>query len=412
MSAEVRLLAVVLGVVAIVGCTKSEPPDTATAVVQRDFVALDRELMNLLLAGDFDRLETALSAVLLEHEADPGKERQVEVAFDTFYRANADLEEPLTKWIQAKPKSYSAHLARAAYYTSVAWERRQGGYARLTSDVQFAEMRRYFAKAASDLAVARRLNPAAVQPIVYQMEGIINDGDRDAMQQLYEEALRIDPTSVAARWQYLWSLLQRWGGTIEQMEGVVEGARRYQERNPSLRILEGRVAAEGGSQALLDRNCDAAKPHLDEALKAGDHWYYLHEAAMWDYVCAGRIADVVPKLRRAIAHRPNAVNVYQTAFLMGHSLYGLGHYAEAIGFLDVQLTIKPQDHKSRQLRGDSYFRLGRMDRALQDFSEIVRLAPDNQEYAADLHLVKTLIDEELCTRDPGNPDGAWVCKKG
>jgi tetratricopeptide (TPR) repeat protein len=395
----------------ICACAKSQPAVAAptSVVAQRNFVELDRQLLSLLQKGNFDQLESLLATVIREYEADRRKERQVEVAFDTFHRAPVNLERPLNNWVQAKPDSYSAHLARASFYNSMAWLKRGAGDANHTSPEQFARMHQYLAKAARDLSEARRLKPDAVLPIVYQMEGLVSDGNREQAQRLYEEALALDPTSLAARWQYLWSLVPRWGGTIRQMQEVIADARPYYGRNPTLKVLEGRIEAELGDQAMFNDNCEAAERHYTNALTIAEHWYYYQRAALRSYCYGRQVVDVVGKLRRAIELRPNVVTYDQTAFLMGQSLYALDLYDEAIAYLSLALKINPNDHSSRQVRGDSYYRIQMMDLARADFEENIRQVPDSEEYAADLELLNTQIEKEGCERNPTNPTGPWVC---
>lgn len=119
---------------------------------------------------------------------------------------------------------------------------------------------------------------------------------------------------------------------------------------------------------------------------------------------------MIAKLERAIAYRPNVINVYQTAALLGRSLHGRSRYAEAIKVLSVQLTIDPNDTKARQLRGDSYFRVERIDEALADFKANAEQEPDNAEYAGDLRNLQALVDSGSCKRDPASSSGGWVCR--
>ena len=340
----------------------------------------DERIISLLEAQAFDELDDMLVRTEKVYEKDPLTERDMDLSFDAFYRANPKLEPLLTKWIKAKPESAVAYTARGVYFTNLGWATRGHKSIDKTNGSQLDGMTASFRKALMDFEKAHSLNKNMLHPVSYQIEILMHYGSRqDKIRQLYEEALKINPLSLTARWRFITAILPRWGGTIEEVEAEVVAARSYMERNKALEILNGRVAAERGDQDRLSGNFPRAEIDYREAQQFGKHWYY---SGMWgEALHYGKHYDESNEiLATALSLRPNYPRVL---FLMGMNEYKLKRIDKAIALFTKVIEDNPYDHKTLDLRGDCNMRQGQIALAVADFDEAVRLEPTNQEYLID-----------------------------
>ena len=361
---------------------------------------MDKYILSLVKAQDFDKLESMLIEIENDYEKDYLKERKVDLAFDTFYRARSDLDRLLGNWIKAKPNSYIAYMARGVYYTKVGWSSRGTAYVDETTKKQFDGMAYYFQKAFKDFEQARSLNKKMLHPLCYEIEILMNYGEKEQIRKLYKEALQINPMSLTARWYYITTILPRWGGSISKIEQEVASARPYYQKNSALKILDGRVTAELGDQAFFNQDYTKAEQLYKDALKFGNHWFYNEQ--MGEIFGYSRQAERSNKdLKIALELRPN---FNRALFMLGMNLYQTQHYKEAISILSEVIDNDQYDHKTLEIRGDCYLRLDKLDLALSDFEKAIILEPRNAEYLAD----RARVHQMKAVNRPGFPGGSLV----
>lgn len=340
---------------------------------------VDARILSLVKAQDFDKLESMLEEIEKNYEEDYLKERRVDLAFDSFYRSRENLERLLGNWIKAKPNSFSAYMARGVYYTNVGWVKRGSKYSDETTSQQIDGMAYFFKKAIKDFEKARSINKKALHPLCYEIEILMNFGQKEQIRKLYESALQINPKSLTARWYYITTVLPRWGGAITEVEKEVASARSYYKDNPALKILDGRVSAELGDQALFDGDYVKAVQLYTDALRFGEHWYYSEQRGeALSY--SGQFEKSNEDLNIALILRPN---FGRALYMLGMNMYQQQDYQKAIPFLSKVIANNSYDHKTLDIRGDCYRRLGKFDLALSDFDKAVLLDPENSEYLSD-----------------------------
>ncbi len=372
--------------VMVSGCATYRTPDSAVKVgnlskTDHPFTNAERDqqIMSLLLAKKFSELDDLLSAIERTYESDPLKEREVDLAFDAFYRASPNLEPLLSAWVNAKPNSSVAYLARGVHLTRMGWAKRGTQYVSQTKEGQFDDMSSYFERALEDLRKAGTLNEKLLHPLVYEIEILMNFQEVSKVRQRYEEALKKNPLSLTARWYYISTLLPRWGGSIGQIHAEVELARPYMEKNEALKILNGRIYAEQGDQELFRGNHLKAAANYNMALMSGDHWFYIGQKGE-ALTKAHSIEEAKQALGVAMELRPNFPRVKT---MMAMSEYYLGHFDKAIELFSTVVEENPYDHKALDIRGDCYVRLRKFSLALADFEQAVKLNPENNEYIKD-----------------------------
>jgi len=356
------------------------------------------ELLSLLKAKRYGELDTRLETLVSDYARDYRHERLVDSVFDTFYRAGPELEPLLSEWIAKRPKSYAAYLARGVYYARVGGATRGNQIIAETPSRQRSSMAFYMQKAQSDLDRALSLNNRPVHALAYKMETLMfSGGTPKEIRALRNRALELNPYSLTARSFYITSRLPRWGGSIPEIVSEIEAARPYYAKNPALQVLEGRVDAELGDQALFARQYGRAVEYYTRALQHGSNWYYHFrrgEAYSWAQKYDLSNQDLLFVLRtrphHSLALYYLGFNYYRTAFDRGDKKY----LTEAVTYLSNGIDSDPYDHKALDIRGDAYFTLEKNEFALADFERALALEPNNNEYREDVERAKRALSSK------------------
>jgi tetratricopeptide (TPR) repeat protein len=351
----------------------------------------DTRLMLLLHSKDFNALDTELNAVISGYSLDFTRERELDLALDTFYRADPSLEPLFTEWVSVSQRSSAAYLSRGIFYSALGWAKRGTKYYNDSTKEQLDGMQYYFGKAFDDLENAKKLNNKLLHALCYEMEILMNFGDRESVKALKDSALRINPYSVTARWYYISSILPRWGGSIDQIKSEVALAKPFYSKNPALKIFDGRVSAELGDQAYFSNNYAQAIQYYSDALRYGNHWYYNKQRGevysnMKEYALSNKDLDI------AIELRPNYPRAY---YMRGINYYQLGDMKKSIDDFSNMFTSDLKQPMAWDIRGDAYLQTGNISKALSDFEIAVELDPANGEYRADVEKAKLLLDSKV-----------------
>src|SRR6266850_23659 len=100
----------------------------------------DQQLLSMLRAREFAKLDVILRAIQREYEADPLTEHQVDIAWGVFSRTGAGLSPLLDEWVAQMPRSYAARLARGSYLMHMGYSARGSRFSSQTSAEQFKGM--------------------------------------------------------------------------------------------------------------------------------------------------------------------------------------------------------------------------------------------------------------------------------
>ena len=147
---------------------------------------------------------------------------------------------------------------------------------------------------------------------------------------------------------------------------------------PLIPYLMARVEVAAG-------NTSGARRHLETALALKQDYpdaillLSQVEAASGNVVTAATIAE------RAFVSAPNDLGVL---FQLGYLKYKSGRYDEARLVLERARVLSPSYSNAKYFLGLSYDALGKQDAALQEFSDIARLNPNNQEVSKIISNIK------------------------
>lgn len=302
------------------------------------------ELLRLLKDKNYNRLETILVnyQTAYEKDFDYQKEDLVDYAYFTFSTSDPTIEKNLNEWVNKMPKSYAALMARGMYYYHIGWLSRGSKYIDKTMSTQIKEMKKFFAKAKNDIYAALEINPKIIIGYGYLIRMGMALGEREFINDTLNRGLRINPHSYVVRESYLYSLIPKWGGSLEEMRSFAKESQKYVAKNPKLKILQGYIPYAEGNMIEEMEDKTAALKKYTEALSFGDGSFFL--------------------------------------FNRGEVFYGMQQYDKALADFNRSLELKPLRGLSLKGRAKTYYKLGRLDEALKDINLSLELEPLEPDY--------------------------------
>ncbi|HEY5022909.1 MAG TPA: TPM domain-containing protein [Gemmatimonadaceae bacterium] len=297
----------------------------------------------LLLARSFDALDTLLGAYADSVRRDYRLEYRLFDAYAAFDVAVPSLEPLLTEWVEQRPTSAAAHLARATFFRASGWKVRGGKETGETSRQQFRGMEDFFRRASADLAAAVRLEPNSLVAYRQLMDIATTQVEREACRQLLDRALKIQPYSFLLRATYMHSLLPRWGGSHDAMAKFAQESAPYADRNPRIRALRGFVDWDLGDKLEDAGHKAQAAVAFKRALGFGDFWQFRFQRGAL-YARSDQNKEALADLNRVLAQYPQHSDALYWRSLVEYDL-GRESSDEASGayyshaYTDIQLAV-------------------------------------------------------------------------
>jgi len=333
---------------AVLAVASSVPDHSAAGTGPDDRLAV----LALLKAGQYDRLEDYLRRLQEGYEAGSRSETELEAAYAAFASADPDLRAKLEAWVERRPDSFAARLARAGYDRHLARiARRNGAHARVrgeSDDDLLAGARR-------DLEAAVGLRPRLGIGYAALIGIAMTTGAGAQADRWFELGLAADPGSAALRRAYLLSLrpwrrpdedpvalmarLRALAETGGETVGKTVGETVGEAPDPSAELAALRGFHDYVTAELLrrQRRHGQAEHYYREALAQGRDWLYLRGAGMNALQSAKPVA-AVGFFSEALVRRP------QTPVLLdwrAHALWSLGNRGAALADWRLALAVDP-----------------------------------------------------------------------
>lgn len=192
----------------------------------------------------------------------------------------------LDKWVQSTDSAI-AYLARGSYFVMQGNLARGTAFASETTEEQFSLQADLHTRGVEDLQNAiekdRTLFPA------YTLLIMCSESSRIYVpaQRYLEEAIRVAPGGYLFRYQYLQTLMPKWGGSYEAMDAFTDKIDADAANYPLLWLLKGYALAERGEVAEDEKQYERAIGYYSEALQYGVHGHWLAHRAS----CLSRLGD-------------------------------------------------------------------------------------------------------------------------
>ncbi len=370
------------------------------------------KIISLLKQKKYVELESLLEKYQKTYEKDYQNEFNLELAYWSFYTSDPSLESYLKEWIKQYPNSYSARLARGVYYTKMGWVKRGKKFIGKTPPEQIYKMEKAFSEAKTDLEAALKINPGAIVSYFYLIDIEKALGDKESNKLLLNRALKTNPYSFSARRIYIQSLVPKWGGSFEEMQGFVNETDNYVSKNPKLRILRGYIEATNADIANRNNDRAGAIEYYTKAISFGDYYYFFRERGEI-YAEMGQSEKAMSDLNKALDLHPQNADTLRSR---GRLFQKLGKLDLALSDLNLTIQLDPLDPHNLSARAHLYKKLKRYKDALEDYKDALINAPNDAKIWRDkgILLVREFKDYknakhdlELATiLDPNDAD-AW-----
>jgi len=335
-------------------------------------------LRQLLVAKDFKLLNSKIDQLQKDFEKDFRQEGKLTSALYDFELNNPKFKPLLDEWAAKTPNDFAPFLCRGVYSFTRGANARGARYTSETSATAFESMEQFNQSAIMDFREALELRPTLIHPYAYLIRISSVGGDREDQKQYFNFAIKMNPYSILLRQVYLSKLAPRWGGSLVEMQAVVEESREHIQKYPQLRIVESELDIEAGMQAIEEKDYAAAISHLTKAISKGESaiaYFRRGQSYMYNKQHALAVCD----FNRAIALNPTYIMAHE--FLLSCDKQLKQAYPVIKADLDRLLELSPKAEYYYQrgvLRG--WYLEGETEYAASDLEEATKLAPANKEY--------------------------------
>jgi tetratricopeptide (TPR) repeat protein len=220
-----------------------------------------------LKTGEYKKLDTELEGLLSEHVK--GRRADLFLTRDVVeLLAMVHGEEgTLTDWVEKNPNSFFANLANGSYHTNRGSNLRGTNAASKTKASQFSAMKEEHLIAEKYLNAALKLKPNSALPYAGLIAIAANQSGNASADKLFKAALQADPKSLSARVSATSYLSPRWGGSLEQLDGILAEAAAAKLPEPHLYYLKYNATVEKASHfEVIAKDKKSAYLNYKEAL--------------------------------------------------------------------------------------------------------------------------------------------------
>jgi tetratricopeptide (TPR) repeat protein len=307
----------------------------------------------LLLTRSYDTLDLVLSAYADSVVRDYRLEYRLFDAYAAFEVPMPSLEPRLTQWVERRPTSAAALLARGTYLIAAGWHARGSKFAGKTKRGQFIGMANYFRRASADFNAALRIAPNSIVAYRALMSISMNESDSATSRELLDRGLKIQPYSFRLRAFYIETLLPRWGGSYAAMTRFAEESAPYAARNPRIRALGGYVYWDRGRVLEKEGRKAEAIEAYGRAMQYGDLWLFRFERGEL-YFYADKNKEAAEDLTRVLVQYPqHADALYERSwvtYVMGIDASEPAKGADFVqAFSDIEMSValdpSDEDHQ-------------------------------------------------------------------
>lgn len=307
-------------------------------------------LRGLLEKGEYKQLHHILDDYQTKFENGKGSEIDIDTAIAIIGNPDPVYKEYFDAWIAAMPDAYTAYLARASYYHSIAWAQRGEGFASETTNEQFAGMHEAQTYALKDINKALELKPRLTVAYSILIAIYSTGGTRQQKFNTLGKALDTNPASYVVRRDMLYFLLPRWGGSYQAIAEFLRDTEQYVDQNPDLAPLMGYLEYAKSWETYSNGDHDKTIEYATAAIEKGEKsWYYQRRA---------------------------------------DSYYSLKDFESAIRDYSKAIKVNKYQPVLYIWRARAYIRLDQTEKAFKDFEFAVKLFP--YDYSVRKHYARAL----------------------
>ncbi|MCW8931938.1 MAG: DUF4034 domain-containing protein [Gammaproteobacteria bacterium] len=326
----------------------------------------------LLEAEQFSKLEIEINKLIGEFESGKTLDRPIGDAFKAFASGDVKHKERIDQWIDERPRSSLAYLARCRYYEAVGWLHRGQGFVSVTPEDSFKSMRASFFPAILDCNKAISLNNKLSLAYSLVMEMAMALGQDSVLKAIASNGFFHVPNSYLIHDQYFFSHTSRWGGSIDELHSAINSRFEVLTKIDELSPLLGFDLYYKARESQLNDDYQSALAFFKRAEKEYHLDTQLEQASM--LMELGKETEATHIYTQAINNGTVSPKPYmQMAILMSSK----ERYEEAINYLNKLIEIEPNNPNNLTYRGVTYLWMKQPEQAQTDFEKSMIYGQNN-----------------------------------
>lgn len=336
------------------------------------------KIKRLIDAKDWSGLEAHYTDILRRHYSGEDPEYLIYRSFPlSSWKSPQEADDYTLRWLKAAPDDAYANMARGNVLNDRAWGIRGADVASKTDKKQLKKAEMLAREAETLLRKASILQPRLVPAYRALMNAEMLAGHSDKIADSFDQAIRQSPHSYYLRNTLINFLEPKWGGTLSDVDWLVEEAQPHAARNPRIALLRARRIGIDADRFLSRK------------------WH----------------GNALDRYRESIAVGPDS-DILITA---GNVAYREKHYGQAMMYWTQALRFTRYPADALTYRGWAWDQLHEGERAYCDYRAAVEADPGQESAKRNLASHRQLlIDHKVDPAKacgPGNPSAKRLRKK-
>lgn len=297
------------------------------------------DIKRMIDAKDWSGLEAHFTEILRRHYSGEDPEYLIYRSFPLYsWKSQQEADDYTLRWLKAAPDDAYANMTRGNLLSNRAWQVRGDSVASKTDNRQMKNAKQLAKEASALLRKASILQPRLLPAYRTLMNAEMLAGDSDKVGETFRQAIRKSPHSYYVRNTLINFLEPKWGGSLRDMDWVVEDSEPYLARNPRLALLRARRVGMDGERFL------------------GREWY----------------GNALDQYREALEFAPED-NALGTA---ANIAYRERRYVQAIVYSTQEIRFSRDRADALSKRGTALEKIGEPDRAYCDYRAAIEENPE------------------------------------
>lgn len=209
------------------------------------------DIKRMIDAKDWAGLEAHYTEILRRHYSGEDPEYLIYRSFPLYsWKSPQEADDYTLRWLEAAPDDAYANMTRGNLLDHRAWGVRGGDFSQKTDEKKMKNAMALAKEAATLLRKASILQPRLIPAYRTLINTQMLAGDSEKIGETFASAIRQSPHSYYVRNTLINFLQPKWGGSLREMDWLVDESESHIARNPRLALLRARRVGMGGDRFL------------------------------------------------------------------------------------------------------------------------------------------------------------------